>query len=182
MSTQVFDTREQKIQELMAGGRDRFAAENIADGRPEWSQRVDTSLDDMPNTKKAIEQARRDKRTPGSYFKVTLGDLESQLGNINMQIDHWTDAKEAAAADVLMLEDIASAATEILADAESSRGDRSLAAEKLDRVNPRLEIARNKLSQATGLLKVWRQRLKEFPVAQLKKLQCAQARAERLRF
>src|SRR5258707_1143739 len=87
--------REQKIQQLIAGGRDRWSAENLVDGRPEWSQRI-TNV--SPEYTKDLGYLANQKAHEGipSLGTPTLSDLETQLLDIDEQLDYWRNIRETA--------------------------------------------------------------------------------------
>ena len=182
-------SREQKVQEFLSKGYDRLQAENLADGRPEWSsRRVDENLNDLPNTKKQVEAnttanaeaAKKQDRRP------TLSELEDQLRNIEENVELKESQREECEDNIAALERQKKAALEILMEVEGqvgiqARADRRLAQETLDKVNPRLEVERSKLDRIVGILKLWKLKLKDFPVAELKRRQVEQNRRDRLR-
>lgn len=181
--------REQKIQELMAGGRDRISAENIADGRPEWSQRFDLSLPNLsklPNTVKAMEQAARDNaRLPRNNF--TLQDLQIRHDDLNDKLNHWRTVQDAAAASLRRGQNILKEAREFLRDLKThndldATADRNRCEDVIEKVEPRVEQDNKRLRIATGLVERYEKELREFPVAEYTRLREQENRRERLRF
>ena len=95
LTPQQSAAREQKIQSLMTGGRDRWSAENLADGRPEWSQRVDCSNNVTQSPVYLASKAINDAGPKPD--RETLSDLQERLDKIQFQIGEYRRKKETAA-------------------------------------------------------------------------------------
>src|SRR6266498_528972 len=134
----VYAVREQKIQELMATGRDRWSSENIADGRQEWSQRTDNSGKDHTKNPGYEANSKAQEGTP-SLGALSLSDLETRLLDIEEQLDYWKGVRDTARQNVTECEARIKAAKEVevataFAKGSSSRHDREQALRTVERV------------------------------------------------
>jgi chromosome segregation ATPase len=179
--------REEKIAKHMESGRDRYSAENLADGRPEWSQRlVDHGRD---HTKSAAYQAnqRSNAEAVKGHRPHPDPDLEHQFDNIQFQISNWQEVLDSAGANIDHLEKRRDLARELLADSEGftdamAASDTQRAKQILAATEPQLKEQQRRVDNAKTQLKVWRKRLQEFPQEELKRLRREQARRAALRF
>lgn len=176
--------REQKVQELVAKGHDRWAAENIADGRPSWSQRV-TSDSRVTESEPYLAVRKHGDAVP-QPDRVTLSDLEIRLDDLNAKIAYWLEAKSEAEASLKRGKKIRATASEILKGIEGKNGldaaaDRSRCEEALARVEPAIKLDERRLQIAVGLLARWRKELKEFPREDYERKRREEARRQDLR-
>jgi len=189
MSTAQVSQREQRIEELVAGGRDRWSAENIVDGRPEWSQRsvdVDTRSDAAKRMTEEQSQRNAEIVAQTGVGLPTLQDLEIQLLDLEEQLQYWRDVATTAKRDLEECEDRLKAAKEVevataYAKGSSARHDREQALRTIERVTASLDFNRKRLANAETQVASRRKRLKEFPHAELKRLRKEDDRRQRMR-
>src|SRR5437764_11388169 len=80
--------REAKIAGLMAGGRDRWSAENLADGRPEWSQRIVNTTPDYTKSEPYQANARHNAENLKSV-RQRDPDLQTKFDSIQFKLRNW---------------------------------------------------------------------------------------------
>jgi hypothetical protein len=178
--------REAKIAGFMKGGRDRWSAENLADGRPEWSQRNDPTGPDYTKSEAYQANARHNAENLKN-IRQRDPDLQVKFDSIQLQLRDWQDVLDDAEVRVIGLEKRLKATREIIAEVEgftdgAAVTDRKVAQEKVDKIEPQLAHEKKRVDNAKVQLKTWRARLREFPQDELKKMQREDARRERLRF
>jgi hypothetical protein len=170
----------------MKGGRDRWSAENLADGRPEWSQRNDPTGPDYTKSEAYQVNARHNAENLKN-IRQRDPDLQVKFDSIQLQLRDWQDVLDDAEVRVIGLEKRLKTAREIIAEVEGFTDgdavtDRKVAQEKVDKIEPQLAHEKKRVDNARLQLKTWRARLREFPQDELKKMQREDARRERLRF
>lgn len=177
--------REQKIQKLMSGGRDRWSAENIADGRPEWSQRIDCSSNVTQSPVYLASKALNDASPKPD--RETLSELQDRLDKIKFQIGEHRRKKDDAGSRVQRGKRVLADVQKFLKYIEDKRDDLGYAADKqrCDEVTAKvklaLELDEHALGVATGLLARYEKELKEFPHDKLQRLREEENMRDRIR-
>jgi hypothetical protein len=186
LTPQDHAAREAKIQSLMSGGRDRFAAENIADGRPEWSQRIECTNNVTQHPVYLASKAANDSVPVRD--RETLSDLETRWENINFQLREQRRKREEAQAGVQRGKRILTDVRKYLKYIEDNGDSLALesAKERCDKIVAKVEYAlaqdEKLLGIAASLITRWEKELKDFPAAKLKRKQEEADLESRLKF
>lgn len=180
-------SRDERVKHFLSLGHDQVQAENLADGRPEWSMRNDPTGPDYTQTETYQTQVRHNAENAKTLRKDRDPQLQTKYDNIQFQIRNWELVLDEAEVNVIHLEKKLKATREVLAEVEGftdtqAVADRSLALEKVAKVEPKLAAEKKRVENAKVQIKTWRAREKEIPQQQLQQMRRENARRERLQF
>jgi hypothetical protein len=166
MTEIIEKSREEKIRELVAAGHDLWAAENIADGRPEWSQRIVNTEIPLP------------ARPVVAPEPLSLGDLpklEEQLGHLLEEKKRFEAQLRESQGKLQVASSGESAATDLLKSQEGVPGRdarvmREEAAEAILRNRHEQTDAIERRKRNENWLKAVKARIENFPHDEIKRL------------
>jgi hypothetical protein len=180
-------TRDQRVKHFLSLSHDQAQAENLADGLPEWSQRIVDTSPDVTKSEPYQASVRNNAENAKTLRKDRDPELQTKYDNIQFQIRNWELVLDEAEVNVVHLEKRLKAAREVLAEVEGFTDtdaveDANRAKQILERLEPRLADERKRVETAKVMLKTWRTREREIPQQQLQQMRRETARRERLQF
>lgn len=180
-------SRDERVKHFLSLGHDQLQAENLADGRPAWSQRIVDNGPDYTKTEIYQTQVRHNEEAAKTRKERPDPDLEVKFDSIQFQLRNWENALDDAEGKIQHLEKRRGLARELLADSKGftddmARTDTRRANQILETTELPLKQQKERVENAKTQLKIWRKRLQEFPQEELKKLKREQARRLALQF
>ena len=177
-------SREERVKHFLSLGHDRAQAENLTDGRPEWSQRI---VDNGPDyTKSEVYQAQA-RHNAENVSKRPEEPNEHEFDNIMFQISNWQNVRDDADWRITEIEKKRALAKELLDDSKGftdqmAADDTQRATKILRTTEEPLKEQQRRVKNAEAQLKVWRKRLNEFPKEELQRLKRQHQRRVALQF